>query len=137
MEMSKLRRHYEERFARDDPYDLGCHESRLAIQRGFAGVDLEGRLSQGWQAELSLDVGCGDWGVFYQLPHLVGTRLAVAGDISLRAVQKARQRSLSPSVQFIVFDAQHLPFRTGVFDFIQHFIVIYKHCRHRVIKITL
>lgn len=119
--MEECRSHYEERFSRDDPYDLGRPENRFALLRGYAGVDLVDQVSRGWQVECALDVGCGDWGVFYQVPRLAGARLATAGDISFRAVQKARQRSPSQDTQFMVFDAEHLPFRSATFDLV--------HCR--------
>lgn len=115
--MTNTRQHYEERFTQDDPYQCGRPENKFWLLLGFAKIDLIARTTKRWTIRRSIDVGCGDWGIFHQVPQLVGSEIAVAGDLSLLAVKKARTNSKAPRrIRFIVFDAERLPFRSNVFD---------------------
>jgi SAM-dependent methyltransferase len=115
--MTAMRQHYEDRFAQDDPYQCGRPENKIALILGYAKIDLVARLVKRWTIQRSIDVGCGDWGIFHQAPQLTGLEIAVAGDLSFFAVQKARRNSaLAHRTQFVVFDAERLPFRSNAFD---------------------
>jgi SAM-dependent methyltransferase len=115
--MATMRQHYEERFAQDDPYECGKPENRFWLMLGQAKLDLVTRIAKRWTIRRSIDVGCGDWGIFHQAPVLLGSELAVAGDLSFLAVKKARENSdVAHKTQFAVFDAERPPFRSHAFD---------------------
>jgi SAM-dependent methyltransferase len=115
--MTHMRQHYEERFAQDDPYQCGRPENKFWLLLGFAKIDLVSRLVKKWAVQRSIDVGCGDWGIFHQVPSLVGSEISVAGDLSFLAVKKARENSeVACRTRFVVFDAERLPFRSNTFD---------------------
>jgi SAM-dependent methyltransferase len=115
--MTSLRQHYEERFAQDDPYQCGRPENKFWLLLSLAKIDLVTRLVKRWTIQRSIDVGCGDWGIFHQVPHLVGSEISVAGDLSFLAVKKARENSeVAHRTQFVVFSAERPPFRSDAFD---------------------
>lgn len=117
--MADMRQHYEERFAQDDPYQCGQPQNKIVAIWSQAKADLVARLVKQWTVQHSIDVGCGDWGVFHQVPLLVGSEFSIAGDLSFLAVKKARENSaMAHRTQFVVFDAEHPPFRSNAFDVI-------------------
>ena len=116
--MNEFRKHYEDRYSAKDPYDCGNPKNRFWLQLALGKLRLVQRITRHWYVRRALDAGCGDWGILYQVPSLVGKQLAVAGDISLIGVRKAREHARTPDIQYVVFSVSHLPFRTDTFDFI-------------------
>lgn len=110
---------HEEAYVPGDAYRLGAPENRGWLEIGLYKRDLIGRLVRGRRPRASLDVGCGDWGIHYDVTGALGRELSVAGDVSLGFVRQARSQATSPArVHHLVFSAEALPFRPGVFDFV-------------------
>lgn len=108
---------HEHAYQAGDAYELGKDENRAWLEIGLAKRDLVGRLLHGHTARASLDVGCGDWGFHHDVVRGLGSELSVAGDISLKLVRHARMAAAAPGrVHHVVFSAEALPFRDGVFD---------------------
>ncbi len=110
-----LERHDEEHPA-GDAYGVGSHAGWREL--GYYKRDLVERLLRDSPVpRASLDVGCGDWGVHHAIAGSIGRDLAVAGDISLDLVRHARNASTAPGrIHHIVFSAEAIPFRDGIFD---------------------
>ena len=99
-----------------DAYDAASHPGWHEL--GFHKRDLVARLLRRAPVpRASIDVGCGDWGLHHGIAGSIGRDLAVAGDISLDLVRHARGASTAPGrIHYLVFSAEALPFREGVFD---------------------
>jgi SAM-dependent methyltransferase len=110
-----LERHAEEHPA-GDAYGAGSHAGWHEL--GYYKRDLVARLlRQAPVPRASLDVGCGDWGVHHAIAGSIGRELAVAGDISLDLVRHARNAATAPGrIHHLVFSAEAIPFRDGIFD---------------------
>jgi len=110
-----LERHAEDHPA-GDAYGAASHAGWHEL--GYFKRDLVARLlREAPVPRASLDVGCGDWGVHHAIAGSIGRDLAVAGDISLDLVRHARNASTAPGrIHHIVFSAEAIPFRDGVFD---------------------
>lgn len=110
-----LERHAEEHPA-GDAYGAASHAGWHEL--GYFKRDLVARLlREAPVPRASLDVGCGDWGVHHAIAGSIGRDLAVAGDISLDLVRHARNAATAPGrIHHLVFSAEAIPFRDGVFD---------------------
>lgn len=110
-----LHQHAEEHPA-GDAYHAAAHEGWHRL--GFYKRDLVARLlREAPVPRASLDVGCGDWGIHHAIAGSIGRELAVAGDISIELVRHARNAAVAPGrIHHLVFSAEEIPFRDGVFD---------------------
>ena len=109
----------EHAYTAGDAYNVGADENRAWLEIGLYKRDLVAKLLHGRVPRASIDVGCGDWGLHQDVFAAVGTRLAVAGDVSLKLVRHARDHASAPlRVHHLVFSAEALPFREDVFDLV-------------------
>ena len=95
-----------ERVIPDDPKWAWCFQAHL-----FGYEDLIRRTQPG---SMMLDAGCGEGYGARALASHAG--MLVTGDISLEAVEHAKQRYVERNIFWVVFDAQRLPFRDSTFD---------------------
>ena len=110
---------HEESYVPGDAYRLGAAENRGWLEIGLYKRDLVARMIRGRRPRASIDVGCGDWGLHYDVAGALGSELSVAGDVSLAFVRQARSQSTSSGrVHHVVFSADALPFQPGLFDLV-------------------
>jgi ubiquinone/menaquinone biosynthesis C-methylase UbiE len=110
---------YENRFSQRDPYGLDKAPEWKIIND--YKIDLLHRLfPPAGTYRRSLDVGCGDAGIFNSHRQCKGTEFSVSLDLSFNAVRRCRghHAGSATSMYFVVGDAQDLPFAQGVFDFV-------------------
>ncbi|MHB8510810.1 MAG: class I SAM-dependent methyltransferase [Actinomycetota bacterium] len=95
-----------ERVIPDDPKWAWCFQAHL-----FGYNDLVRRTTRGG---VMLDCGCGEgYGASVLAKH---ARTVVTFDVSFDTVQHAKKRYSDPKIQWLVADAQRLPFRDSAFD---------------------
>jgi SAM-dependent methyltransferase len=114
-----MQERYENRFSQSDPYRLEKAPEWRKINDYKIGL-LHRIFPPAGSHRRSLDLGCGDAGVFISHPQCKGTDLSVSLDLSFNAVRRCRDHhggSATP-MYFVVGDAQYLPFAEGVFDFV-------------------
>lgn len=121
--------HHDETHEAGDAYQAEAHDGWREL--GFYKRDLVARMLRDRPVpRASIDVGCGDWGFHHSTAGGIGRELAVAGDISLELVRYARQAATAPGrIHHMVFSAEALPFREGVFDLVYCSEVI-EHLHH-------
>ena len=110
---------HEAEYVPGDAYRLGASENRGWLEIGLYKRDVVAGLLRARMPRASIDVGCGDWGVHYDIAGALGSELSIAGDVSLKFVQQARSQATSTGrVHHVVFSADALPFRDGLFDLV-------------------
>jgi SAM-dependent methyltransferase len=117
--MAAMQEHYENRFGQSDPYRLEKAPEWRMINDYKIGL-LRRIFPPAGSHRRSLDLGCGDAGIFVSHPQCKGTELSVSLDLSFNAVRRCRDHhggSAAP-MYFVVGDAQYLPFAERVFDFV-------------------
>lgn len=117
--MAEMREFYEDRFSKKDPYDL--HQVPEAKIINDYKIDLLHRIfPPPGNYERSLDIGCGDAGIFISHPQCKGSELSISLDLSFNAVRRCREhhRGSESKIYFVVGDADDLPFADDAFDFV-------------------
>jgi uncharacterized protein (TIRG00374 family) len=97
----------------DGDIDEKSYHSDLFVQRYFQQrrtAAILDRLKVG-RGDVFLDIGCGS-GVQMAMYAGTGYALAIGMDVSRNALTYARKRGL-PNAEFVIADAEHLPFRAG------------------------
>jgi SAM-dependent methyltransferase len=114
-----MRELYEDRFSKDDPYNLEQTPEAKIINDYKIGL-LHRIFAPAGTYRRSLDMGCGEAGIFKSHPQCKGTEFSISLDLSLAAVRRCRDRHVGSAapMYFAVADAQHLPFADELFDFI-------------------
>lgn len=116
--MTDMREFYEDRFRKEDPY--GLYQKRELEIINDHKIDLLHRMfPPPGTYERSLDIGCGDAGIFLSHPQCRGTEFSVSLDLSFNAVRRCREHHLTSETRmyFAVADAEDLPFADNIFDF--------------------
>lgn len=110
---------YEDRFSQRDPYGLEKAPEWRIINEYKIGL-LHRIFPPAGTYRRSLDVGCGDAGIFISHPQCKGTELSISLDLSFNAVRRCRDHHVGSAtpIYFVVGDAQDLPLAEGVFDFV-------------------
>jgi SAM-dependent methyltransferase len=99
-----------------ETWGLGASPEQLAMQ--YFRYRMASDIAHGGSV---LEVGCGSgMGLPYLAPH---ARMVVGGDYTMALLREARKHV--PDSNLVRFDAQHLPFRDGVFDTVLMLEMIY------------
>jgi len=117
--MAEMREFYEDRFSKKDPYDL--HQIREAEIINDYKIDLLHRIFPPPSTyERSLDIGCGDVGIFVSHPQCKGTEFSISLDLSFNAARRCREHHMDSQTKmyFVVANAEDLPFADDTFDFV-------------------
>lgn len=117
--MTDMREFYEDRFSKKDPYDL--HQIPEAKIINDYKIDLLHRIfpPPGTYTR-SLDIGCGEAGIFISHPQCKGREFSVSLDLSFNAVRRCREHHLGSKARmyFVVAEAEDLPLADDTFDFV-------------------
>lgn len=116
--MTATREFYEDRFTKKDPYDL--HQVPEAEIINDYNIGLLHRIfPPPGTYKRSLDIGCGDAGIFRSHPQCKGTEFSISLDLSFNAIRRCGEHHIDSETKmyFVVADAEDLPFADDVFDF--------------------
>ena len=110
---------YEDRFSKDDPYGLQKAPEAKIINDYKIGL-LHRIFPPAGPCKRSLDIGCGDAGIFISHCQCKGAEFSISFDLSFNAVRRCRDHHAGSStpMYFVVGDAQNLPFADRIFDFV-------------------
>lgn len=117
--MTERREFYEDKFSKEDAYDL--YQTPEAKIINDYKIDLLHRIfPPPGTYKRSLDIGCGDAGIFISHPQCKGREFSISLDLSFNAARRCRKHHLGSEtkVYFVVADAKYLPFADDTFDFV-------------------
>lgn len=117
--MTEIRGFYEDRYSKKDPYDL--HQIPEAEIINDYKINLLHRIfPPPGTYRRSLDIGCGEAGIFISHPQCKGREFSISLDLSFNAVRRCREHHLGSKTRmyFVVAEAEDLPFADDTFDFV-------------------
>jgi len=105
--MTEMREFYEDKFGKKDPYD---HQQlpEVEIINDYK-IDLLHRIfPPPGTYKRSLDIGCGDAGIFISHPQCKGMEFSVSLDLAFNAVRRCREHHLGSETRmyFVVADVE-------------------------------
>jgi len=115
--MTEIREFYEDRYSKKDPYDL--HQIPEAEIINDHKIDLLHCIfPPPGTYERSLDIGCGDVGIFVSHPQCKGTEFSISLDLAFNAARRCREHHIDcqTKMYFVVANAEDLPFADDTFD---------------------